>query len=70
MRDGWGNAQAYEVYRYNPNDPNNINISFKAGCITKLQVNFQPKDVSISNVGVDAWEADKNKCYDVSIKIK
>lgn len=70
VRDGWGNAQAYEVYRYNPNDPNNINISFKAGCITKLQVNFQPKDVSISNVGVDAWEADKNKCYDVSIKIK
>lgn len=70
VRDGWGKSQAYEVYKYSPNDPNNMNISFKTGCITKLQVNFQPKDVSMSNAGVDVWTTDESKCYDVSIKIK
>lgn len=69
VRDGWGNPQAYEVYTYNPYNPDS-KVSLKAGCITKLQVNFQPKEISVSGAEVKAWETDENKCYDVSIKIK
>lgn len=69
VRDGWGKVQPYEVYTYNSNSPANT-ISFKAGCITKLQVNFQPKEISVSGAEVKAWETDENKCYDVSIKIQ